>query len=236
MEDAVARRVFRRIGPFVVVLFVASYLDRINLGYASLSMNRDLGLSATQYGLAITVFYATYILAEVPSNMLMARFGARLWVSRPDSDSGDGWPDRPVIERFSLLVALELLKRRRAVYHDFYGEPAHQYLERAESATLLALARMGVRHGSFGSDFHSYHNENHALEILDRRLGRVLGQEGVQALPGRDWLALSLFATCHDLRQRETVEFKHGIGNNEAASIAETHRILEVAGFNAKGR
>jgi hypothetical protein len=127
-----------------------------------------------------------------------------------------------------------LLKRRRAVYHDFYGEPAHQYLERAESATLLALARMGVRHGSFGSDFHSYHNENHALEILDRRLGRVLGQEGVQALPGRDWLALSLFATCHDLRQRETVEFRHGIGNNEAASIAETHRILEVAGFQAK--
>ncbi len=127
-----------------------------------------------------------------------------------------------------------LLKRRRAVYHDFYGEPAHQYLERAESATLLALARMGVRHGSFGSDFHSYHNENHALEILDRRLGRVLGQEGVQALPGRDWLALSLFATCHDLRQRETVEFSHGIGNNEAASIAETFRILEVAGFRAQ--
>ena len=124
-----------------------------------------------------------------------------------------------------------LLKRRRAVYHDVYGEPAHVYLERAESATLLALARLGVRHGSFGSDFHAYHNENHALEILDRRLGRVLGQEGVQALPGRDWLALSLFATCHDLRQRETVEFRHGIGNNEAASIAETNRILESAGF-----
>ncbi len=127
-----------------------------------------------------------------------------------------------------------LLKRRRTIYHDFYGDQSQAYLERAESAVLLSLARFGVRHGSFGHDFHAYHNEDHALEILDRRLGRVLRQIGVQALPGRDWLALSLFATCHDLRQRETVEFTHSIGNNEAASIAETHRILEIAGFNAK--
>ena len=124
-----------------------------------------------------------------------------------------------------------LLRRRRAIFHDFYGETAQTYLERAEDAVLLALARLGLRHGSFGQDFHDYHNENHALEILDRRLGRVLGQEGVIALPGRDWLALSVFATCHDLRQRETVAFNHGIGNNEAASISETHRILELAGF-----
>jgi hypothetical protein len=127
---------------------------------------------------------------------------------------------------------LQLLKRRRAVYHDFYGEAAQNYLERAESAVLLSLARFGRRHGSFGTDFHQYHNEDHALEILDRRLGRVLGQEGVEALPGRDWLALSLFATCHDLRQRETFDFNSGIGNNEAASISETFRILDLAGFD----
>lgn len=127
---------------------------------------------------------------------------------------------------------LNLLERRRAVYHDFYGPAAQHYLERAEDATLMALARLGVRHGTFGRDYHQYHNEDHALEILDRRLGRVLGQEGVVALPGRDWLALSLFATCHDLRQRESVEFHHGVGNNEAASIAETHRILVASGFD----
>ena len=127
-----------------------------------------------------------------------------------------------------------LLKRRRTIYHDFYGDQAQAYLERAENAVLLSLARFGVRHGSFGHDFHAYHNEDHALEILDRRLGRVLRQIGVQALPGRDWLALSLFATCHDLRQRETVEFTHSIGNNEAASIAETHRILQITGFDEK--
>lgn len=125
-----------------------------------------------------------------------------------------------------------LLRRRRAIYHDVYGEGAQTYLERAENAVLLALARLGLRHGTFGDDFHDYHNEDHALEILDRRLGRVLGQEGVVALPGRDWLALSLFATCHDLRQREEQRFRHGIGDNEAASMAETHRILVASGFD----
>lgn len=128
---------------------------------------------------------------------------------------------------------LVLLNRRRAVYHDVYGGSAQRYLERAENAVLLALARMGVRHGSFGGDFHDYHNEDHVLEILDRRIGRVLGQEGVSALPGRDWLALSLFAACHDLRQRDSVGYRPGIGDNEAASIAETHRILDLAGFDA---
>lgn len=127
---------------------------------------------------------------------------------------------------------LTLLKRRRAVFHASYGEPAAQYIERAEAATILAIARLGLRHGGFGNDFHAYHNEDHVLEILDRRIGRLLGQEGIDALPAADWLALSLFAGCHDLRQRETISFRHGIGNNEAASIAETQRILDVAGFD----
>jgi hypothetical protein len=127
---------------------------------------------------------------------------------------------------------LALLKRRRAVFQASYGEPAGHYIDRAEAASILAIARMGLRHGGFGDDFHAYHNEDHVLEILDRRIGRVLGQEGVAALPALDWLALSLFAGCHDLRQRETISFRHGIGNNEAASIAETHRILDIAGFD----
>lgn len=127
---------------------------------------------------------------------------------------------------------LSLIARRRSVYHDAYGESAQLYLERTENALFLALARMAVRYGSLGADFHHYHNEDHALEILDRRLGRLLGQKGVHELPGKDWLALSLFAACHDLRQRETSVFEHGVGHNERASIAETHRILSQAGFD----
>lgn len=144
----------------------------------------------------------------------------------PDVDSAR----RLVLERRPDVP--HLLRRRRAIYHDVYGADAQTYLDRAENAVLLGLARLGLRHGTFGDDFHDYHNEDHALEILDRRLGRVLGQEGVVALPGRDWLALSLFASCHDLRQREDTNYRHGIGSNEAASMAETHRILVAAGFD----
>lgn len=132
---------------------------------------------------------------------------------------------------------IDLLRRRRSIYQEVYGDSALIYLDRAEGALQLALARFGMRHGTLGDDFHHYHNEDHALEILDRRLGRVLNQVGVEALPGPDWFALSLFAACHDLRQREPSN-GHGqgqgqvIGNNEAASIAETHRILTAAGFN----
>src|SRR5436190_11779452 len=125
-----------------------------------------------------------------------------------------------------------LLKRRRAIFRGALGPGTDHYLTCAENAIVISLARLGARHGSFGQDFHQYHNENHALEILDRRIGEVLESEGVGALSGGDWLALALFATCHDLRQREPMEFRHGVGSNEAASIAESHRILDVSGFD----
>ena len=82
LQDQVARKVFRRLMWFLSLLFVCSYLDRINIGFASLSMNRELGLSATMFGVASTTLYIAYIFAEIPSNMLMARVGARLWIPR----------------------------------------------------------------------------------------------------------------------------------------------------------
>jgi len=127
---------------------------------------------------------------------------------------------------------LEVIRARRALYHDAYGAEAMQHLERTERAVVLGVARLAVRHGTLGRDFHAYHNEDHALEILDRRLGQVIDTLGVEALPGRDWLVLSLFATCHDLRQREHQKYFDGIGANELASIAETHRILDATGFD----
>lgn len=127
---------------------------------------------------------------------------------------------------------LALLERRRAALHAGCADGLDAGLwGRCEDALLLSLARFGTRHGSWGTDYHHYHNENHALEILDGRLGRMMATRGVGALPALDWLALSLFATCHDLRQREVVDFGHPIGNNEAASIAETHRIFDACGM-----
>lgn len=143
----------------------------------------------------------------------------------PDADTArrlleEGRPD-----------VLDVIRSRRALYHDAYGVDAAAHLERTERAVVLGVARLAVRHGTLGNDYHAYHNEDHALEILDRRLGQVIDALGVEALPGRDWLVLSLFATCHDLRQREDQKYLDGIGANELASIAETHRILDATGF-----
>ncbi len=127
---------------------------------------------------------------------------------------------------------LLLLKQRRDVFAEAFGDEFAAQWDKVEAALCLSLCRLALRHGRFGRDFHQYHNESHALELLERRIGRMIGQIGVQSLAGNDWIALSLFATCHDLRQREALDTGHPIGSNEAASIAETHRILDRCGFD----
>src|SRR5580698_4740620 len=79
---ATIRKVWRRLIPFLFVLYVINYLDRINLGFAALSMNKDLAFSATVFGLANSIFYFGYVACEIPSNLMMARFGARVWLAR----------------------------------------------------------------------------------------------------------------------------------------------------------
>jgi ACS family 4-hydroxyphenylacetate permease-like MFS transporter len=81
-EDQALRKAFRYLIPFLFVMFIFSYLDRINVGFAALSMNKDLKLTATMFGLANTFFYLGYALCEVPSNMLLAKYGARKWLAR----------------------------------------------------------------------------------------------------------------------------------------------------------
>jgi hypothetical protein len=130
---------------------------------------------------------------------------------------------------------LALFASRRALLAEHFGAAIAHAWDRAERALALSLVRLAVRHGRFGNDYHDYHNEMHALEILDRRISRVMREAGPHALAGMDWIALSLFASCHDLRQREVVDTGHPVGSNEAASIAETQRILDRCGFD-RGR
>lgn len=80
-ERAIAKA-YRRLIPLLFVLYVASFLDRINIGFAALEMNKDLKISAAEFGLSIAIFYVGYILCEVPSNLALVRYGARLWISR----------------------------------------------------------------------------------------------------------------------------------------------------------
>lgn len=75
-------KVMRRLLPYAMVLFFFSLLDRANISYAALEMNKDLGLSPTIYGAAAGIFFIGYFIFEVPSNLIMERVGARLWLAR----------------------------------------------------------------------------------------------------------------------------------------------------------
>jgi ACS family 4-hydroxyphenylacetate permease-like MFS transporter len=78
-ESRVIGKVSRRLLWFIFLLFVFSFLDRINIGFAGLTMMKDLGLTSTQFGLATTLFYIAYIACGIPSNIVLARVGARRW-------------------------------------------------------------------------------------------------------------------------------------------------------------
>ena len=82
VDDRVFSKVFRRLMWFLFILLVVSFMDRINIAFAALTMNKDLGLSAAAFGISLTVFYIAYSLCEIPSNLMLARFGARLWIAR----------------------------------------------------------------------------------------------------------------------------------------------------------
>ena len=86
MPDPIVRSALRkarwRLIPFLFLLYVVAYLDRVNVGFAALDMNRDLGFSAAVYGFGSGIFFVSYTLLEVPSNLMLARLGARVWIAR----------------------------------------------------------------------------------------------------------------------------------------------------------
>jgi D-galactonate transporter len=80
--SSVYRKVFWRIVPFLMLCYVIAYLDRVNVGFAKLQMGQDLGFSETVFGLGAGIFFAGYFLFELPSNLLMNKIGARIWIAR----------------------------------------------------------------------------------------------------------------------------------------------------------
>ncbi|MEO8309399.1 MAG: MFS transporter [Pseudomonadota bacterium] len=81
-EEAVYRRLRWRLVPYLLLLYVIAWLDRVNISFAALQMNQDLGFGPAVYGLGAGIFFAAYALFEVPSNLVLARVGARLWIAR----------------------------------------------------------------------------------------------------------------------------------------------------------
>jgi ACS family tartrate transporter-like MFS transporter len=82
VERDTLRRVSWRIMPLLMVTYVVAWLDRVNVGFAALQMNRDLGFSAAVYGFGAGIFFLGYALCEIPSNLALCRFGARRWIAR----------------------------------------------------------------------------------------------------------------------------------------------------------
>ena len=75
------RKIALRLVPFLMLLYMVAFLDRVNISFAALTMNRDLGISASLYGFAAGVFFLGYCLFEVPANLMLARIGARRWIA-----------------------------------------------------------------------------------------------------------------------------------------------------------
>jgi nitrate/nitrite transporter NarK len=92
LEAATMRRVGRRLIPLLFCLYIVCFIDRTNVSVAALQMNRDLAFSAAVYGLGAGIFFLGYALFEVPSNLILARVGARRWIGRiAITDQGIGW-------------------------------------------------------------------------------------------------------------------------------------------------
>jgi MFS transporter, ACS family, tartrate transporter len=81
-EISTIAKVTKRLVPFLIVCYFVAYLDRVNVSFAALTMNKDLGLSQTAFGFGAGIFFLAYFIFEVPSNLMLERFGARKWIAR----------------------------------------------------------------------------------------------------------------------------------------------------------
>jgi ACS family tartrate transporter-like MFS transporter len=82
LERRVLRKITLRIVPFVMLLYFVAFIDRVNIGFAALTMNKELGFSPTVFGFGAGIFFLGYFLCEVPSNLVLEKVGARIWIAR----------------------------------------------------------------------------------------------------------------------------------------------------------
>ena len=82
IEARTLRKLRTRIIPFIMVLMVIASLDRMNIGFAALTMNKDLAITSEQYGFLAGIFFLGYFVFEIPSNLMLHRIGARVWLAR----------------------------------------------------------------------------------------------------------------------------------------------------------
>ena len=82
IEKRTIQKLRTRIIPFIFVLYIVAFIDRINIGFAALTMNKELAITSQQYGFAFGIFFFGYFIFEIPSNLLLHKIGARIWIAR----------------------------------------------------------------------------------------------------------------------------------------------------------
>src|SRR5471032_3011128 len=174
LEAATMRRVSWRLMPFLMFAYLLCYVDRINLGFASLQMNQAVGLDPKIYGLGAGIFFIGYFILEVPSNLGLERFGARRWIGRIMVSWGvvsmafalTSGPISFLVLRF-LLGAAEAGFFPGVILYLTYWYPA-EYRAKIVGIFMVAIPVAGL----IGSPIS----------------GAVLGMDGIMGLGGWQWI------------------------------------------------
>src|ERR1700753_126718 len=82
LQRSAMRKIYLRLLPFAMLCYILAYIDRINVSFAALTMRDDIGMSAATFGFAVGLFYWGYFIFEVPSNVILEKIGARIWIAR----------------------------------------------------------------------------------------------------------------------------------------------------------
>jgi ACS family tartrate transporter-like MFS transporter len=167
-------KVGRRLIPFMIAMFCVNFLDRVNIGFAALQMNRDLGLTPEVYGFAAGILFLGYTAFEVPSNLILQRVGARIWLAR-------------------IMITWGLLAAATAFAHDRYSLYALR--------TLLGIAEAGFFPGIMLYLLRWFPREGRAAAITLFMVGNpisvifgaplstaILSLDGALGLAGWQWL------------------------------------------------
>jgi MFS transporter, ACS family, tartrate transporter len=174
LEAATMRRVSWRLMPFLMLAYLLCYIDRVNVGFASLQMNKAVGIDPKIYGLGAGIFFIGYFILEVPSNLALERFGARKWIARIMLTWGAvsaafaliGGPISFLVLRF-LLGAAEAGFFPGVILYLTYWYPA-EYRAKIVGIFMVAIPVAGL----IGSPIS----------------GAILGMDGILGLGGWQWI------------------------------------------------
>src|SRR5689334_21170285 len=174
LGTATMRRVSWRLMPFLIGAYLLCYIDRVNVGFASLQMNAAVGIDPKTYGLGAGIFFLGYFILEVPSNLALERFGARTWIARIMLTWGAvsaafaliGGPTSFLVLRF-LLGAAEAGFFPGVILYLTYWYPA-EYRAKIVGIFMVAIPVAGL----IGSPVS----------------GAILGMDGILGLGGWQWI------------------------------------------------